>query len=437
MESPATKIKICIFAIVFKFGLAALYFRRFVVFIVLVVCLLSVGIQLLYILGIFSRLAFYSDPDESGSPDGAASLQLLASIPTGDPPVSIIVCAWNELENLRTLLPLLDDQIYPDFEVLVMDDRSSDGTKEFLEKSADRFEHVRFIRIDREHDHVTPKKYALTTGIRNATHDLILLTDADCQPAGDYWLAGMVTQLDRPKKEIVLGFGPYKRRKKHGWINRLIRYETLFTAVQYLSMALAGLPYMGVGRNLMYRRQLFLENKGFYSHIRVLGGDDDLFINEVATARNVAISVHPATFTYSKPKETFAEWWHQKQRHLSVGKHYKTRNKVLLGLLSLSHVLTWLTGPIISLITLITVLNTGLSGMWSQPDGQLLLIASGMFGFRLLAFWVIVGRISYRLGHTVDWMAIPVLDLTMGMYYGIMGIVTLRPRNKNRIMKWK
>ncbi|GAB3326880.1 glycosyltransferase [Larkinella ripae] len=357
--------------------------------------------------------------------------------PSPDPPVSIIVCAWNELDNLRTLLPLLDDQVYSSFEVLVMDDRSSDGTREFLEKSADRFEHVRFIRIDREHDHVTPKKYALTTGIRNAAHDIILLTDADCQPAGEFWLAGMVTQLDNPKKQIVLGFGPYKRRKKHGWINRLIRYETLFTAVQYFSMALAGLPYMGVGRNLMYRRKVFLDNKGFYSHIRVLGGDDDLFINEVATSRNVAVSLHPATFTYSKPKETFAEWWHQKQRHLSVGKYYRTRNKVWLGLLSLSHVLTWVAGPVVVLVTILSGLNTGFSGLMNHLDGQLLVIASGLFFFRFLVFWAVVGRISYRLGHTVDWMAIPFLDLVMGIYYIVMGFVTLRPRNKNRRMKWK
>ncbi|GAB3251145.1 glycosyltransferase [Larkinella harenae] len=387
----------------------------------------------MYILGVFSRTAFYRDPNENWSPSGVAPIDGQP----GDPAVSIIVCAWNELENLRTLLPLLDDQVYRTFEVLIMDDRSTDGTREFLEKAVERFEHVRFIRIDREHEHVTPKKYALTTGIRNATHDVVLLTDADCQPASEYWLAGMVNQLYTPKKEIVLGFGPYKRRKKHGWINRLIRYETLFTAVQYFSMARIGLPYMGVGRNLMYRRSLFLANKGFYSHIRVLGGDDDLFINEVATSRNVAISLHPATFTYSKPKETFAEWWHQKQRHLSVGKYYKTRNKFWLGLLSLTHVLTWLTGPVIALITFLRLPREGLAALMSQPEGQLLLVATGLFAFRLFAFWGIVGRISYRLGHTVDWIAIPFLDVVMGIYYTVMGVVTLLPRKKNRRMTWK
>ncbi|MRS60931.1 glycosyltransferase [Larkinella terrae] len=407
------------------------------IYIVLVVCLLSVSIQLFYILGIFSRTALYSDPDESWLSDEAIQLKQSAGKPHTSPPVSIIVCAWNELDNLQTLLPALNDQVYPVFEILIMDDRSSDGTREFLEQSAAQYERLRFIRIDREHDHVTPKKYALTTGIRNAAYDCILLTDADCQPTGDYWLAGMVAKLKNPEKQIVLGFGPYKRRKRNRWLNRLIRYETLYTAVQYFSLALAGFPYMGVGRNLMYRRKLFLENKGFYSHIRVLGGDDDLFINEVATSRNVAISLHPATFTYSKPKETFAEWWHQKQRHSSVGKYYKTRNKIWLGLLSLTHVLSWLTGPVVSLVTLIRGVATGFSALMSQAEGQLLVIATGLFLFRLLAFWVIVGRISYRLGRTVSWLTIPVLDLAMGVYYAIMGFITLKPRNKNRRMTWK
>ncbi|WP_229311200.1 glycosyltransferase [Larkinella soli] len=353
------------------------------------------------------------------------------------PGVTIIVCAWNELDNLRALLPLLDQQIYPNFEVLVMDDRSSDGTKEFLERSAGAFRHVRFIRIDREHEHVTPKKYALTIGIRQATHDIVLLTDADCRPAGDSWLAGMAGRLANPRVQIVLGFGPYLRHPDNRWLNRLIRYETLYTAVQYFSLALAGIPYMGVGRNLLYRRQLFLNNKGFYTHIRVMGGDDDLFINEVATSRNTTVSLHPETFTWSSPKETFAAWRHQKRRHLSVGKHYRTRNKLWLGVLSVTHILSWMTGPVVVALTSARVLTEGFPALVTHPQGQLLLAVSGLFLFRLLAFWGVVGRISYRLGRTVHWAGIPVMDLVLSIYYAVMGFVTLRPRRNRHRMTWR
>lgn len=387
--------------------------------------LLAAGIQLFYILAIFSRTAFHAGAEPTG-PSGFSTHQ---------PAVSIVICAWNERENLQELLPLLEQQDYPDFEILVMDDRSDDGSRELLEAWSAEQPHLRSIRINQAYEHVTPKKYALTTGIRQATHDIVLLTDADCRPVGPDWLVGMVSHLANPAKEIVLGFSPYERRP--GWLNRLIRYETLFTAVQYFSLALAGRPYMGVGRNLMYRRALFIENKGFYSHIRVTGGDDDLFINEVATAENTAVSLDPATFMYSKPKETLADWRRQKRRHLSVGKHYKPVNKRWLGALSLSHILTWLLGLPQSLMALALFLKNDLTVLLQQPFGQAMLAGLAVFLLRLLLFWAIVGRISYRLDHTVHWASIPLMDVTLSGYYMIMGFVTLRPRRRPRKIRWR
>lgn len=345
----------------------------------------------------------------AGSPDGWADISGVTA-----PGVTVIVCAWNERENLDELLPFLDRQIYPNYEVIVMDDRSTDGTREWLESVP--FGRVRTIRIDKEYDHVTPKKYALTIGIKSAAHELILLTDADCRPASEHWISGMVAHMAQADKEIVLGFSPYERRS--GWLNRLIRYETLYTAVQYLSLALAGRPYMGVGRNLLYRRELFLRNRGFYSHIRVLGGDDDLFINEVGTARNAAVSLHPETFTWSKPKETFAAWRHQKRRHLSVGRHYAPANKLILGLLTASHILTWTLGLAVGLLAL------------GNPLYLPYQVAGGVLLGRWLLFWLVVGRISLRLGHTVHWAGVPLMDIALSLYYSSMGVVTLLTRRK-------
>jgi glycosyltransferase involved in cell wall biosynthesis len=373
----------------------------------------AIGIQLLYILFIFSRTALYRQSGSATSHPG--------------PPVTIIVCAHNEHDNLTELLPLLNGQHYPAFEVLVMDDRSTDGTTAFLENDIADLERVQFIRIDKEHQHVTPKKYALTIGLKKATHSLVLLTDADCRPASPDWLAGMVATLAEPGKDIALGFSPYEHRP--GLLNLLIRSETLFTAVQYVSLALAGRPYMGVGRNLMYRTRTFFDNKGFYTHKNVLGGDDDLFINEVATARNTAVCLDPNTFTWSKPKESWADWRIQKRRHLNVGKYYKTGNKIRLGLLSGSHVLTWALGLAVGG----TVLGLELTGhSFTQTEWLLLLLATGAFVFRLLAFWAIVGRISYRLAHTVHWLLMPVMDGMLAAYYGLAGLKTIFSKRNKR-----
>ncbi|GAB2552803.1 glycosyltransferase [Spirosoma aerophilum] len=338
------------------------------------------------------------------------------------------MCARNELDNLTELLPLLDAQQYPAFEVLVMDDRSTDGTSLFLEQDIAHLTKVRFIRIDKEYEHVTPKKYALTIAIKKATYPTVLLTDADCRPASTDWLAGMVAPLQTDGKDITLGFSPYEHRP--GFLNLLIRSETLLTAVHYFSLALAGYPYMGVGRNLAYRTRLFLANKGFYNHMNVTGGDDDLFINEVATRQNTAISLDPDTFMWSRPKETWADWRLQKRRHLNVGKYYKQGHKIRLGLLNGTHVLSWLLALVVGLIVLVHEL---LPASFSANEWLLLLVGMGLFLVRTFAFWGTVGRASYRLAHTVHWAIVPFMDLLLAAYYGLAGIKTLFSRRKKRL----
>lgn len=381
-----------------------------------------VSIQLIYILFVYSRTAFYRS-----SAQHRAVLQAtpIDKIPSG---VSVIVCARNELANLIELLPLLNNQQYPDFEVLVMDDRSTDGTGQFLENDIAHLSHVRFIRIDKEHEHITSKKYALTIALKKAKYSIALLTDADCRPASPDWITGMIGSLLNEQKAISLGFSPYEYRP--GFLNLLIRAETLFTAVQYFSLALAGRPYMGVGRNLAYRTALFFANRGFFSHKNVVGGDDDLFINEIATPRNTAICLDSTTFMWSKPKETWDEWQLQKRRHLNVGKYYKPANKLRLGLLTGSHVLTWMLALVVGLVVIVHGLYTY---SFTADEWLLLLVGTGAFFTRMLFFWVMVGRISFRLAHTVHWATMPFIDLVLAIYYGQAGLKTIFTRRQKRL----
>ncbi|MEZ0540165.1 glycosyltransferase [Fibrella arboris] len=355
-------------------------------------------IQVLCLLFLFARTAFRPVSAPAGASPSA-------------PGVTIVVCANNEHDNLLELLPMLTAQDYPLFEVLVMDDRSTDLSDVLLEELVPLLPNLRYIRVDVEAAHVTPKKYALTIAMKKAMYPTVLLTDADCRPASDQWLAGMVAPLQNAATEIVLGISPYSRRP--GFLNFLIRSETLFTAVQYISMALAGRPYMGVGRNLLYRRELFFRHKGFYSHMRVWGGDDDLFVNEAATPRNVAVSLHPDTFTLSTPKKTWDAWKRQKQRHLAVGKYYKTSDKLRLGLITGTHVLTWLLG-LLAAGYVVWLALTHQTALLYRP---LLLIATGLFVLRFGLFWGIIGRIGHRLDQLVRWYAIPASDLTLAIYY--------------------
>jgi hypothetical protein len=142
------------------------------------------------------------------------------------------------------------------------------------------------------------------------------------------------------EKQLVLGFGTYK--KLSGFLNKLIRFETFITAIQYFSYAKNGIPYMGVGRNLAYTNNLFFDNNGFMSHMDIKSGDDDLFVNEVANKVNTTICFSKESFTISEPKKTWKEWIHQKRRHISTAKHYKQKHKLLLGLYYVSNLLFWL-----------------------------------------------------------------------------------------------
>jgi biofilm PGA synthesis N-glycosyltransferase PgaC len=244
-------------------------------------------------------------------------------------PVSVIICARDEEANLKANLPLILEQDYPDYEVVVVNDASGDGTEDLLNNLQRQYSHLRTTFI-RESDHIREgKKLALTVGIKAAKYDRLLLTDADCSPATKQWIYFMQQNFTRNKK-IVLGYGGYRRGK--GLVNLISRYEAFFIALQYFGMSLAGHPYMGTGRNLAYRRTLFFENRGFASHYELASGDDDLFINEVARKANTSIEIQPESFTLSDTEKTWKDWYYQKKRHLTTGPRYRFSTKLVVGL---------------------------------------------------------------------------------------------------------
>ena len=234
---------------------------------------------------------------------------------------------------------MLLEQDYPDFEIIIIDDRSDDPMYDYMLEQKSVHSKVKLVRINYTPEGMNPKKFALTMGIRSARHHNLLFTDADCFPASNQWIKTMARHMAGPE-EIILAYAPYFREK--GFLNLLIRYDTFFTAVQYFSFALAGLPYMGVGRNLAYKRPLFLKLKGFYKHMPVNGGDDDLFVNRASSENNIAVCLSPESYTYSTPKQNWHDWYRQKTRHLSVGKYYKSTHKRMLGLLGGSNVLLYI-----------------------------------------------------------------------------------------------
>lgn len=292
------------------------YFANYGPYELIVTGILAVAllIQLIYYLIVFIKVASFKSEEKKFT--------------NTKEPVSIIICARNEAENLTNHLPLLLKQDYPDFEVVVVNDCSDDESQDILENFQAQFPHLRTTQIKHDEKFTHGKKLALTIGIKAAKNEWLLLTDADCIPSGANWLSSMQRNFTS-ENEIVLGYGGYTEEK--GFLNKLIRFDTFFIALQYLSFAMIKVPYMGVGRNLAYRKSLFMKNKGFASHAHILSGDDDLFINEVANGGKTAVEFSPETHTRSVPKNQFGLWTNQKKRHLSTGKYYKFLHQLLLG----------------------------------------------------------------------------------------------------------
>lgn len=255
-------------------------------------------------------------------------------------PVSVIICAKNEAENLRNFLPLILSQNHPDFEVVVINDASGDETLDIIEDFQSKDPRVKIVDVQNNEAFWANKKYALTLGIKKAKNPYLLFTDADCRPESDQWLSEMSSRFT-DKKSIILGYGGYFIDTK-SLLNKLIRFETLFTAIQYFSYANWGLPYMGVGRNLAYTSEEFYRQNGFADHLHVRSGDDDLFVNQAATGMNTALCFSPQGITRSIPKDNLKAWIRQKRRHVSVAGHYKRKHRFLLGMFYFTQLFFWL-----------------------------------------------------------------------------------------------
>lgn len=335
-------------------------------------------------------------------------------------PVSVVVCARNELDNLRRLLPQLLRQDYPaGFEIVLVDDRSDDDTYLYAQQLAQYYpDKVRLVSVARTPRGFAPKKYALTLGIKAARHPRLLFTDADCVPATNHWLRlmqrGFAAAGTGPPADLVVGFSAYAAAP--GFLNQLIRYETLLTGAQYLSFAWRGWPYMGVGRNLAYTRGCFAATKGFASHIRQLSGDDDLLVQDAVRAgQRVAVVAAPAAHTLSQPAATWAGWWQQKRRHLSAGRAYRWADRWRVGTFVMANALFYLTAAVL---------------LFSPNIWIPLAVVCAL---RTLFVSAVYARFSRRLDQPVTVGLVPVLDAAYFFHYLALGISLFL----NRTLRWK
>jgi glycosyltransferase involved in cell wall biosynthesis len=361
----------------------------FYTFIVVVV------IQIIYYLFIFGKFSFHKTQEQTPK----------------NLPVSVIICAKNEAKNLKKFLPSILEQDYPKFEVVLINDGSTDKTLKVMEAFKKDHENIKIVDVKNIEAFWGNKKYALTLGIKASSHSVLLFTDADCKPLSNQWIREMSSHFTN-SKSIVLGYGGYAKIKG-SFVNKLIRFETLMTAIQYYSYAVMGQPYMAVGRNLAYRKELFFEASGFINHMKIKSGDDDLFVNQNANVENTAICFSKESFTESIPKQKLSDWIEQKQRHISTAKYYKFNHKVLLTIFYISQLLFWVLA-----IVLLSTLT-----FWQ--------IVVGLVFTRFLVQFINLGYASKKLNEFDLILLLPFLEvflITMQFFIFIKNLIS-RPKH--------
>lgn len=355
-----------------------------------------VFLQLLYVILFFGRLAY-----KKAAPRNPEL-----------PPLSVVIAARNESDNLFENLPKILNQNYPDFEVVVVNHQSIDDSRHLLSAMQREYKHLVVMEVERSKHMLASKKLPLTLGIKKARHEHLVLTDADCSPASDNWLRRMAERFTE-QKQIVIGYGPYKTEK--GFLNKIIRFDSTMIAVHYFSMALMRIPYMAVGRNLAYTKTAFNAVSGFKSHYAVASGDDDLFIQEAAKKRNYAIQLEPESFVFSDAKTTWETFVLQKARHYSTSARYKVFKKALLGIYPLTTLLL-----LVSFVILIL-----------QPEWRI--HAGAGFGLILILKWWLLGKCFSRLQSPGFIALLPLLDLLYALVTPFFYYSTLQKRSSS----WK
>ncbi len=287
-------------------------------------------------------------------------------------PLSIIIAAKNEAGNIVNCLSSILNQDYPAFEIIVVDDHSKDKTKELISSlNSDK------VKLFSSPNKCNGKKQAIAFGITNANYDHFVFTDADCVPSSINWLS-VINSSFLKGNNIVLGYGRFN--KSNSILNRMIRYESLLTVIHYYSFTLNNDPYMGVGRNLAYSRELYESSISTKNHEEILSGDDDLFVNQNSERLKAGILLSMKAQTFSEPEPTIKSYFYQKRRQLIAGNYYKPKHRLLLAIYGISQLL--FTSTLIGLV------------LFSQQ----IILTFSIFGFVQLIQLYIFIRICKILG---------------------------------------
>lgn len=335
------------------------------------------------------------------------------------PPVSVIICAKNESENLERFLPSILDQDYPEYEVIVVNDGSTDESSNLLERLQLTHKNLYQTFLPMEAKYHSRKKACLTVGIKAAHHEHLLFTEADCQPNSKFWISNMMQNFT-PKAEIVLGYSSYE--KKEGFLNAMLNYDNIFTSMQFMGFARKGKTYMGTSRNLAYKKELFFKNKSFASHLDLTLGDDDIHIQEISNSENVRIEFFNKGATTSFREHTYKTFLSEKDMRMYTGLRYNARTKALIRTELATRFLSYLLAVVL------------IGGFVATSSFLLAGVTAGLFLLRYLTQIIVINSACKCFREKRKIFSIPLFDLMLPAI--TLYLYSVRSFTKPKVAQW-
>lgn len=360
-------------------------------------------IQGVFLLVVFGRTAWYSSSSKK------------SAVTYPEEGVTVLVTARNKYQYLKVLIPKLFEQDYPKFDVLIVNDQSTDRTKRLLEDLFIKYPKLRSVTIKYTPKHLTAKKFALTLGFKVAKNDVILLTEADSLPSSNQWIRKMTAPVREQGKTFALGYSGYTQPSST--LGRWVKFESLLKALFFLSFSLWKAPFMGVGRNLCYRKSFFMEVKAFKGFWDVQGGEDALFVNAYATGKNTQVVIDPQAITTSECTENWKEYLAQEKQVFQAERNLKVEDKRKVGIYAISQALYWIGG--IGLL-----LYFGIGFDWIQFSFVLACMLA-----RTLLLSRVIRSATFKLEGTRPTFNVLLFDLIYIAYFWVLGSISYQAKN--------
>lgn len=316
------------------------------------------------------------------------------------PSVSVIIVAKDESENLAKCLPSILNQDYPDYEVIVVNDGSTDES-EFLLKNLKReypFLYSTFSPYSDANETIQNKVLPLTIGIKAARKDILLFTEADSLPMTNQWVKSMVNSL--ADKDIVVGYSRFTEGEDFS--NKTALFDNLIFTLQYMSMAIKNKPFAGLYKNLAYRKHLFFDNKGFSATLNY-DNAEEVFVNYIMTENNTAIALSQDSYV-STELDNFSHWRKIKTAYSRAKFNFKGFTGGVFSLETLSRYLFYS-------LTIASIVYSIISQLWVYLGAAILL-----FIIRYIIQIVILNKASDHFLTNRFHLSLPFLDLIQPYY---------------------